>query len=652
MVNMTECNDNNGFPIFRENEVNMIKNSIEDARSHISDIVNSHTTEKLDFEGMVNMLSILFIKRCGRKDEPLYWVSVRAKAMAATVVDIIVNSDPNISSYYHNEIIKKTKFITNKEGRKSFISFDWHRNYFSCQGEYISEIDKYYEEGTLPLGLSLTPNVLGSGKILDKVTGTVVKLSKKHKNKLRQLASVPLSVRKFSSEELFEWMKQSKSFKEQIASTRSKIDLVKKFKLNAKFVSDLGDIDRLYLTYRYQSSGRFQAIFGLQGVGLHTGGKLFYRFANDRTVEWEDRVMARFIVTQLWSKEVKGRALSFKQCQKTYRKEFESILKWLETYEGHDMVKNTYWNDVKTTILEASPGGKTNVPLHLDITASGPGTLALSFKAKKLAAAVNLNGNKVPRDFHGEMMARSPLDDRDLVKEKIQNPWTHGSGFNLPAKNMGVEPSEFKNILSGAYGDEALYPEMIGSFTSSLINDIDQIVFMRRDDGFMSFGKSYYEGAISEIRYPSCDGSIKKIKLYGNEPLHFGNVSNRIINSSKTEDDYGNKISQSSSGAKIRMLFAISAHSVESGGVSYIYDKIKNPLFSVHDDFFSTGRGLFQVLRLKIEHNLYVYDNKPIQKLITDAFNRKGIDIDIDEILPCGDLERHKVANSTAFLQP
>jgi len=652
---MHRANENDGYPILNDKELECIGAKMATVHETVIDIITDHTTEKLDFEGMGNMISSLFTRDAKRNNvEANIYVYRRAKAMAMTALELAIASADDISKEYKNEIVQKKRFVKGDNGRKKLVTYDWHRNFFECHGEYESEALRYLETGEFPRGLNREPGELGSGVVKDSISGTIIKVSAHHKNKLRQLASVRVQWRKFGADELFKWMSGSKSFKEQMESTRSKIKLVKKYKTQAEFVSKMADEESIYNLYRYQSSGRFQAIFGMQDIGFHTGGKLLVRFANLRTVSWEDTVMARFIVTQLWSKDVRDKALSFKQAQRTYRRNTEDILDWLDTYEAKDLVKGMYWADLKSEILLKERGGKTNVILHLDLTASGPMTTALSFHALKLGGAVNMTGNKIPRDFHGEMMERSPHDDRDLVKQTIQNPWTHGSGLKRPASAMGVEESEFRAILKDAYGDEALYPEMIGGFTADLTTENDQVIFMKRADNFMSFGKSYFQGGKSIIKYPSClEGKINSVTMYGNEPIRFGNVNKgKIINATKTEDVNGKKISNASSGAKIRHMYAIGAHAVESMGASWVYDKMTQPLMSVHDDYFSTGKGLFQVFKHLKSFHLWVYDNQPIQAMIKDAFNRKKIDIDVDSILPLGTLKRSQVAASVSFLQP
>ncbi len=651
----TKVNSNGGYPILNEGELQAIVDRMNEVHENVIDIITDHTTEKLDFEGMGNMISSLFFKAARRnKLEDDIWVYRRAKAMAMTALELAIVSADDISSEYKNEIIKKKRFVKGDNGRKKLVIYDWHRNFFTCHGEYESEALAYLDTGDFPRGLARESGELGSGVVTDTISGTRIKVSSHHKNKLRQLASVRHTWRKFNEDELFAWMKSSKSFKEQMEATRSKTKLVKKYKAQAAFVSQMGDEESIYSLYRYQSSGRFQAMFGMQDVGFHTGGKLLWRFAFNRTVSWEDTVMARFIVTQLWSKETRGKALSFKQAQKTYKTHEVKILEWLVTHEEKDLIKNTYWNDVRYEILLKAKGGKTNIMLHLDLTASGPMTHALSFHAEKLGAAVNMTGNKVPRDFHSEMMDRSPLDNRDLVKQEIQNPWTHGSGLKRPATAMSVDVKEFRDILSSAYGDEALYPEVIGGLTADLTTGSDQIIFMKRADNFLSFGKSYYQGAVSKIKYPSCiSEAINVVSMFGNEPIRFGNVNkNKIVNVTKTEDINGKVISKALSGAKIRHLHAITAHAVESMGTSWVYDKVTQPLASVHDDYFSTGKGLFQVFKHLKSFHLWVYDNAPVQGMIKDAFDRKGIDIDVDAMFPKGTLTRAQVAASQSFLQP
>ncbi len=649
------ANNNNGYPILSDAEFTIITKRMTEVHESIIDIITEHTTAKLDFEGMGNMISSMFIKHSRRtKLEDDIWVYRRAKAMAMTALELAIMSADDVSSEYKNELLKKKRFVNGDNGRKKLITFDWHRNYFSCHGEYESESLAYLETGEFPRGLSRTAGELGSGTVSDPISGVVIKLSKHHKNKLRQLASVRHTWRKLEEKELFDWMKSSDSFKEQMEATRSKTKLVKKYKAQAQFVSQMGDEESIYSLYRYQSSGRFQAMFGMQDVGFHTGGKLLWRFAFNRVVSWEDTVMARFIVTQLWSKATRKKPLSFKQAQKTYKSRSNDILEWLSTYESYDLVKGTYWKDVRDEILLKIKGGKTNIMLHVDLTASGSITHALSFHSKKLGGAVNMTGNKIPRDFHSEMMDRSPLNDRDLVKQEIQNPWTHGSGLKRPADAMGVDVAEFREILSSAYGPEALYPEMIGGLTSDLTTGNDQIIFMKRADGFLSFGKSYYQGGVSNIKYPSCmQEKVNIIKMFGNEPIRFGNNNkNKVINVSKTEDINGKIISKAQSGAKIRHLHAIGSHAVESMGTSWVYDKVTQPLASVHDDYFSTGKGLFQVFKHLKSFHLWVYDNAPVQGMIKDAFDRKGIDIDVDAMFPKGTLTRAQVAASQSFLQP
>lgn len=635
-----------------EAEVNIIVDKIQEVHESMSDIIAEHTTEKLDFEGMGNMISSLFNRdACRHAGEDNVWVARRAKAMGLTAVELVVASNADIQEEYKNEVIVKNG-VKRVDGKLKYFSYDWHRNFFMCHGQYVSDMEEYVETDDMPRGLSRESDQLGKATVTDSTNGVKLKLSSLTKSINRQVASVGYVVPDYGEKNLFNWLISSSSYKEQKATTRSKVKLADKYRMIAKGLTKFYDEDVIYMTYGRQSSGRFQSGFGLQDVGLHTGGKYFWRFKYNRVVQWEDRVIAKFIVTQMWSKKVRKRPLSFKQAIRMYKRNQDVIIDWTREHE-QDFIKKTYWNEVCDDILLAPKTGKTNLVLRLDITASGPLHMALSFHGEKLGAAVNVNGNKIARDFHGEMMDRSPLEDRDLVKQMIQNPWTHGSGFGTPARNMGVEKIEFIDMLRSAYGEEALYPERIGSWSKLLISGTDQTIFFKRPDNYMAFCKTYYQGAVREVKYLSClEDKVKSVKIFGDEPLQFGNKSGQVVNVTKTEDSNGKKISKAASGAKLRPLSAVVTHALENVGTTWIYKRVTQPLNSVHDDYGSTGKGLFQVLKHMKSFHLWVYDTKPIQFMLKDAFKRKGIEIDIDKELPLGTLKRSKVANSMAFLQP
>ena len=656
-----------------ESEMTFIKDSFTDVCNKVIAITEEHKTEKLDFEGMVNMVSGMFEHASSRstdkKTEALHWSGRRAKAMAATAVELAIESINDIKSAYHYEEVPKKKMMV-KDGASYLMHYTWHRNYFECKGVYLNQEQRFLDDGLLPDGFSFVEGDIGSSKISTK-DGSRYKVGSHYKDMLRKVGSTRLTFREFSEKELFKNFQRTETYKQQYASANVASDITRKYKVMAKFVARMAQ-EEFHLVYKYQGSSRLQAVYGQQDVGLHTGGKYLYRLADSRVVTLEDRIMAKFILGQTWFKKVKGAPRSFKQVLKGFKKNHAEIIKWFTESSQNDIVKYTYFMDMINDVVLAGENGETNLALSLDLTASGPMRHALNFHSEGMAKPTNMIGNKVPNDFHQEMLERSPITDdtikgksaRDAVKQLVQNPWTHGSSFYTPAMAMEIEPEEFASMLSESYGPEALYAERIGSMTSDLVNKNDGTVTIQGPRGFLHVGAAYFEGSVTTVKYPSIlDGKLKDIKIFGNAPLHY-NKKGRVINKKKTENIKGDTISEAHAGAKNRLMYALDIHAVETMGTLELYEKLTEPLFSVHDDYFTTGKGLFQTLRILRDFHLWIYDETPIHGMIANAFDRKGINLTVEGkrfkdnleavhyMFPLGDLKRSQVANSFTFLQP
>jgi hypothetical protein len=200
--------------------------------------------------------------------------------------------------------------------------------------------------------------------------------------------------------------------------------------------------------------------------------------------------------------------------------------------------------------------------------------------------------------------------------------------------------------------------------TADLVDKNDGSVTIMGPSGFLHAGSAYFKGSVTTVKYPSIiDGKLKDIKIFGDAPLHY-NKKGKIINKKKNENILGEKTSESESGAKNRLLYALVIHGIEFIGTARLYNQIDQPLFSVHDDYFTTGNGLFQALRILRDFHLWIYDTHPIHKMLGYSFDRKVITLKVEgynfknnleaifHMFPLGELKRSQVANSFSFLQP
>ena len=157
--------------VFSNKEMKFMEDSFNDVAEKVKSIIDDHNTEKLDFEGMVNMVSGMYRKAANRstdiKTEPLHWVNRRASAMAATVVELAIESIQEIKNNYHLDEVPKTKKMT-KDGHTSILHYTWYRNYFACHGVKSNQEQAWLDGGDLPDGFTFEEGVIGSSKIRTK----------------------------------------------------------------------------------------------------------------------------------------------------------------------------------------------------------------------------------------------------------------------------------------------------------------------------------------------------------------------------------------------------------------------------------------------------------------------------------------------------
>lgn len=643
-----------------ESDMKMIEDKFPELVEKIEDIIAEHTTSKLDFEGMTKMISPFFAT-VGKESE--YFDKRRSYGVAAAALELVVASIDDVSKEYHNEIIPQNKVIRHKDGSVENHSYSWHRNYFACKGEAFDDVQAFLDGGPMPKGFHPDCGEIGSGSIALK-NGKKVNVSGKFKSFLRQLGSVRVTMRGFDEKELMDYFKSTKAYKKQLGMASTPQEVTKSFRRLVKFVNKMSTLS-FYKTYKFQPSGRTQHLNGIQNIGLHTGGKHIYRFAVSRRVTRSDKSVAKFNLAQIWSKKIKGRTLSFKQAMKSFKRNSVAIIAYFRTNTSLSFIEKTYWEDVISQIIMSLPGGRTNVPLHWDRTASGPMTMAASFRSSELAHFVNLDGNKIARDFHQTVLDRfDHIETRDDIKAMVQNPLWHGSSLYTPALATEMEPGDFINEMKEEYGAVAEYPSMIGEMTALLVNEKKSFYQFKTGNGFMAHGACYFEGGMTSLPYPSIQkGNMKDITIYGDEPIHY-NDKFRAVNTKKNVDIHGDSTSKAHSGTKNRSLLAAILHSVEWDLKYELYDQMTEPMFDVHDDYFSTGRGLFQVLKIMGAFNLKVYDEQPVQRALVDALDRGRVTYriegrkfvsnadSIEFMFPSGKLSRKKVSASVAYLQP